>query len=55
VVGLEYDARGLGLRALVLTDAELRFTQRSDEGRQALAEAVAQAVAYESSVRRIWT
>jgi superfamily II DNA or RNA helicase len=38
-----------------LGPGELRFTQRSDEGRQALAEAVAQAVAYESSVRRIWT
>jgi hypothetical protein len=38
-----------------LGPTELRFTQRSTEGKEALAAANAQAVDYETSTRRVWT
>ncbi len=38
-----------------LGPGELRFTQRSAEGKEALAEANAQAAEYETSARRVWT
>jgi superfamily II DNA or RNA helicase len=38
-----------------LGPTELRFTQRSAEGKEALAAANAQAVEYETSTRRVWT
>ena len=37
-----------------LGPCELRFTQRSDAGREAAAAAIAQAPGYETSTRRIW-
>jgi hypothetical protein len=38
-----------------LGPSELRFTQRSEAGREALAAANAQAVEYETSTRRVWS
>jgi hypothetical protein len=38
-----------------LGPTELRFTQRSAGGKEALAEASAQAAEYETSTRRVWT
>jgi hypothetical protein len=38
-----------------LGPSELHFTQRTDEGKEALAAANAQAAEYETSTRRIWS
>ena len=38
-----------------LGPTELRFTQRSADGKEALAAANAQAAEYETSVRRVWS
>jgi len=38
-----------------LGPTELRFTQRSADGKEALAAANAQAAEYETSMRRVWS
>jgi len=38
-----------------LGPTELRFTQRTADGKEALAAANAQAAEYETSTRRVWT